>query len=202
LKIMGISGISAGDGFSSYPGSVAANAPRSRSGETLSEADLREIDELKSTDRKVRQHEQAHMAAGGGLVASGASYQYVTGPDGQRYAVAGEVGISTSPGRSPEETMGIAARIRAAALAPADPSPQDRKVAAQAARMQMQAALEAAMRSDEPKDGTRRQDGNARGNTSSDGFVPPSVDARIGAYRAMAEAGRSATTASGFSVSA
>ncbi len=97
----------------------------------------------------MRAHEMAHVAAGGSLVRSGASFSYAIGPDGQRYAVGGEVGIDTSPGRSPEETLDKAARIRAAALAPADPSPQDRQVAAMATRMAMQASMELALRRDD-----------------------------------------------------
>jgi hypothetical protein len=110
----------------------------------LSAADRRRVEELKSTDRAVRAHETAHMAAGGNLVTSGASYSYETGPDGQRYAVAGEVGIDTSKGRTPEETLARAAQIRAAALAPADPSSQDRAVAAAAAQMATEARAEIA----------------------------------------------------------
>ncbi|MDR2092389.1 MAG: hypothetical protein LBP58_03590 [Azoarcus sp.] len=110
----------------------------------LSSADQRRVEELKTTDRAVRAHEAAHMAAGGGLITSGASYSYETGPDGQRYAVAGEVGIDTSKGRTPEETLIRAERIRAAALAPADPSAQDRAVAAAAVQMAAEARTEIA----------------------------------------------------------
>jgi hypothetical protein len=233
---MAISGISVGVGFSPYPHGAfgagrevsagraasgeetadetsAANAPRSRNGEALSEDDLHEIEKLKATDRKVRQHEQAHVAAGGDLVTSGPNYGYVQGPDGQRYAVSGEVGIDTSPGRTPEETLRRAARIRAAALAPADPSPQDRNVAAQAARMQMQAAQEIAMRqwsdSDAPESGaeapalsgtgaTQGKTAPAEETSARNGFSPPDRTAQIGAYRAMAEAGGSRSAASGF----
>jgi hypothetical protein len=102
------------------------------------------VTELAQTDRKVRQHEQMHMAAGGGLITSGPSYEYESGPDGQRYAVAGEVGIDTSRASTPEATVQKAARIRAAALAPADPSAQDRHVAAVASQMQMEALQEIA----------------------------------------------------------
>jgi hypothetical protein len=102
------------------------------------------LEELKTTDRAVRAHEAAHVAAGGSLVTSGATFSYETGPDGQRYAVAGEVGIDTSKGRTPEETLTRAQQIRAAALAPADPSPQDRAVAASAARMAVEACAEIA----------------------------------------------------------
>jgi hypothetical protein len=112
--------------------------------EALSTADRRHIEELKSTDRAVRAHEAAHVAAGGNLVTSGASYSYKTGPDGQRYAVAGEVGIDTSKGRTPEETLVRAQQIRAAALAPADPSGQDRAVAAAASQMAADARAEIA----------------------------------------------------------
>jgi hypothetical protein len=115
--------------------------------EQVSQADQRRIDELKTTDRKVRAHEAAHMAAGGSLVTSGASFEYETGPDGQRYAVAGEVGIDTSKGHTPEETLARAQQVRAAALAPADPSGQDRAVAAAAAQMAATARAEIAQAS-------------------------------------------------------
>jgi hypothetical protein len=114
-----------------------------RAGE-LSTDDRRRVEELKSTDRAVRAHEAAHMAAGGSLVTSGASFSFETAPDGQRYAVAGEVGIDTSKGRTPEETLVRAQQIRAAALAPADPSGQDRAVAAAASQMAADARAEIA----------------------------------------------------------
>lgn len=112
-----------------------AQGTRARSADTLSEAEQRQVAELKERDREVRAHEMAHVAAGAGLVTRGATYTYQTGPDGQRYAIGGEVGIDTSPGRTPEETLAKAERIRAAALAPAEPSGQDRQVAAQAAQI-------------------------------------------------------------------
>jgi hypothetical protein len=123
-----------------------AQGTRARSADTLSEAEQRQVAELKERDREVRAHEMAHVAAGAGLVTRGASYTYQTGPDGQRYAIGGEVGIDTSPGRTPEETLAKAERIRAAALAPAEPSGQDRQVAAQASRMAVDARLEIARR--------------------------------------------------------
>ncbi|GLW60283.1 hypothetical protein Hthe01_06320 [Hydrogenophilus thermoluteolus] len=99
---------------------------------------------LREIDRKVRAHEAAHVAAGAGLVTRGAQFTTVRGPDGRQYAIAGDVQIDVSPGKTPEETLQKAERIRAAALAPADPSPQDRKVAAQAAQMAAQARIELA----------------------------------------------------------
>lgn len=123
-----------------------AQGTRAQSADTLSEAEQRQVSELKARDREVRAHEMAHVAAGAGLVTRGASYTYQTGPDGQRYAIGGEVGIDTSPGRTPEETLAKAERIRAAALAPAEPSGQDRQVAAQASRMAGDARMEIARR--------------------------------------------------------
>ncbi|MDR1709772.1 MAG: hypothetical protein LBS70_08645 [Candidatus Accumulibacter sp.] len=127
-------------------GAGRASAQTSSSG--LTEEEEREVEELKKTDQEVRRHEQQHIAAGGGL-AGGASFTYVTGPDGKRYAVAGEVRIDTSEGRTPEETLQRARRIRAAALAPGEPSAQDYSVAAAASRMEMQALLEIARQSAE-----------------------------------------------------
>ena len=123
---------------------ASSGAGRGMAGEGLSEADLKIVSELKARDRVVRAHEMAHMAAGAGIVTRGASFSYQTGPDGQRYAVGGEVGINTSPGRTPEETLTKADRIRAAALAPADPSGQDLRVAAEAAQMAAEARQELA----------------------------------------------------------
>jgi hypothetical protein len=122
---------------SSVPASFQASPTRAYTKE-----DQAKIDALKASDLKVRQHEQAHLAAAGGLATSGASYTYQKGPNGVSYAVAGEVNIDTSPGRTPEETLKRARTIQAAALAPADPSGPDRAVAARAQQMALQAQSE------------------------------------------------------------
>ena len=96
------------------------------------------VDELRKRDAEVRAHEMAHVAAAGGL-AGAPSFSYQTGPDGKRYAVGGSVSIDTSGGADPEDTIAKAQRIRAAALAPADPSGQDRAVAAKASQMESSA---------------------------------------------------------------
>jgi hypothetical protein len=101
-----------------------------------------QIRELKQRDAEVKAHEQAHMAAGGGLVQGAASYTYEKGPDGSMYAVGGEVKIDTSPARTPEQTIRKAQQIRRAALAPAQPSGTDRAVAAAASQMEAQARAE------------------------------------------------------------
>ncbi|PKO86765.1 MAG: hypothetical protein CVU18_13300 [Betaproteobacteria bacterium HGW-Betaproteobacteria-12] len=148
--------IGAVGGFS-VSSSPAVSRVAGRGGE-LTPEQQRQVDALKQTDRKVRSHEQAHMAAGAGLV-RGSSYAYQAGPDNKRYAVAGEVSIDTSPGRTPEETIAKAQQIRAAALAPADPSTQDRRVAAAASQMEMQARQEMAQAADEQRTGNEQVDG-------------------------------------------
>lgn len=116
----------------------------------------RQIDALAAVDRRVKAHEQAHMSVGADLVRGGPNYSYTTGPDGKRYAVAGEVRIDTSKGRAPEETIPKAQHIRATALAPADPSAQDRQVAALAARMEMEARQELALEERAPRHSARQ----------------------------------------------
>jgi hypothetical protein len=76
-------------------------------------------------------------------VTSGPSYTYKTGPDGKGYAVSGSVGIDTSPIEGdPEATIQKMQTVAAAALAPASPSGQDMKVAAQARQAEARARAE------------------------------------------------------------
>lgn len=105
-------------------------------------ADQALLEQLRARDREVRIHEAAHAAVGGRYAGS-PSYQYQRGPDGRNYAVGGEVSISTSPvPGDPQATIEKARTIRAAALAPAEPSAQDRRVAAEAAQMEVEARTE------------------------------------------------------------
>lgn len=103
---------------------------------------IQQLRELQSTDREVKAHEAAHQATGGSL-AGGASYSYVKGPDNQMYAVSGEVPIRMQKGNTPDETIANARQIASAAMAPANPSPQDYKVAANALKLEMEARSEA-----------------------------------------------------------
>lgn len=97
-------------------------------------AEQRELAELKKRDAEVKAHEAAHAAVGGQL-ASAPSYSFEVGPDGQQYAVAGEVQIDLSPvPGDPQATIIKMQQVKAAALAPAEPSAADRQVAAEAAR--------------------------------------------------------------------
>ena len=98
----------------------------------LTEEEQEVVRDLKARDAEVRRHEQAHAAVGG-QYAGQPTYTYQTGPDGQRYAIGGPVSIDSAPiGGDPEATIRKLEIVRRAALAPAEPSPQDRRVAAQA----------------------------------------------------------------------
>jgi hypothetical protein len=102
-----------------------------------------QIAQLKSIEEKVKAHEAAHKAAGGAMTGP-VSYTYTRGPDGKNYITGGEVPISISTGKTPQETISRMQQVIRAALAPADPSPQDRSVAGQAAAMQQEARLQLA----------------------------------------------------------
>jgi hypothetical protein len=109
----------------------------------LSPEERAQVGELEERDREVRAHEEAHRQAGGQYVRGGPSFKYEVGPDGRRYAVDGEVQIDTTPVRGdPEATIQKMKQVRQAALAPADPSAQDRRVAAQAMAAERQARAE------------------------------------------------------------
>jgi SprA-related family len=101
-----------------------------------------QVQRLQKQDQDVRKHEQAHISAASGVAVSAPTYKYTTGPDGKTYAVSGDVSIDASPGNDPQATLRKADIIRRAALAPAAPSSQDYRVAAQAEQMANKARQE------------------------------------------------------------
>ncbi len=112
---------------------------------SLDEVELKKIEGLKKRDAEVRAHEASHLAAAGKHATGGASFEYERGPDGRSYAISGEVRIDTSPvANDPAATLQKAQQIQAAAQAPANPSAQDRQVAASAAAMATEARAELA----------------------------------------------------------
>lgn len=147
----------------------AAPSGRNSAAQGLSDEQQRELEALQKTDRKVRAHEAAHLGAAGGLANGGASYSMTRGPDGRYYATGGEVSISLGEGRTPQETLARAQQIMRAALAPADPSPQDYRVAAQAARMEAEAQRTLALAgSGAPEDG-----GHSAGGAPLSAYAEP-----------------------------
>ena len=118
----------------------AVIAERETAANQLSEQDLQQ---LKARDSVVRAHEMAHITAGHGITQGSAHFSFQRGPNGVQYAVGGEVQIDTSKIEGdPVATLKKAIQIQTAALAPSQPSSQDRTVAANAAQMAIEARAE------------------------------------------------------------
>lgn len=121
----------------------------------LSDEERQLVKELRARDAEVRAHEQAHLAAAGPYANGAPTFEFQTGPDGQQYAVGGEVSIDSSPVPGDlEATVRKAQTIKRAALAPSDPSAQDRQVAAQAAQLEAQARQQVKAEKAEEKEET------------------------------------------------
>ncbi len=170
---------------------AAATPPEEMRGEAAADGDelsldeQKQVDELKARDQEVRAHEQAHAAVGGAHAGS-PTYVYEQGPDGHRYAAGGEVKIDVSevPG-NPEQTIAKMQQVKAAALAPAEPSSQDRKVAAQAEQKAAQARTELA-----------QEQGSSNGAPSDDDEDdPPTSSAARSTQRAYSMPASYATAA-------
>jgi hypothetical protein len=130
---------------------VASKKADTPSSAELTEEDEKKVQSLKDRDREVRIHEQAHAAVGG-QYAGAPSYEYESGPDGKRYAVGGEVSIDVSEENEPEDTIQKMQVVRAAALAPAEPSTQDIKVAAEASQKEQRARAQVSQDRLSPED--------------------------------------------------
>ncbi|MEO0321415.1 MAG: putative metalloprotease CJM1_0395 family protein [Myxococcota bacterium] len=114
----------------------------SNDAQELSDPEQRRVAELKQRDAEVRRHEMAHVVAGGQYTGA-PSYQFERGPDGRAYAVAGSVPVDVSPvPGDPQETIKKMRQVKRAALAPAEPSSADRRVAAQADQAAAKARVE------------------------------------------------------------
>ncbi len=128
-------------------GSVASVSSQDQKAEQAqTQQDSSVIRQLRARDREVRSHEASHAAAGGSLVRGGPSFTLQQGPDGRSYAIGGEVQLDVSPvSGDPQATAIKAQRVQAAALAPAQPSAQDFKVAGSASQMAARARVEIAV---------------------------------------------------------
>jgi len=140
----------------------AGASAQNNSSSTSNDQETRELESLKRTDREVRAHEQAHVSAGGSLVRGAASFGYATGPDGRLYAVSGEVSIDSSPVQDdPEATIHKMTQVTKAALAPAQPSGQDRAVASAAIKIQVEAQQQVTQQQLEKMQGGTAESGEA-----------------------------------------
>jgi hypothetical protein len=138
----------------------------------LSEAEQKQVEELKKNDAAVRRHEQAHAAAGG-QYAGAPQYGYTDGPDGKRYASSGHVSIDVSPvAGDPKATIEKMDVVQRAANAPAEPSGADRSVAANAAATKQTAQVELAQLKAEEFTETK---GNTEPEDAGKTTQPPSV---------------------------
>lgn len=129
------------DKDNSQDASAGKENAESRQQEQQQQAEQQKVRQLQSRDKEVKAHEQAH-AARGGQYAGAPQYEYERGPDGRQYAVSGEVSIDISEENTPEETLRKMQQVRAAALAPAEPSPQDLRVAQEATQKANEARSE------------------------------------------------------------
>ncbi|MCJ8293597.1 MAG: hypothetical protein MJK15_04250 [Colwellia sp.] len=105
-------------------------------------ADEKIISQLQQRDKEVKAHELAHATIGGSATGS-PTYTFKMGPDGKKYAVGGEVAVDlSSVAGDPQATIMKMQKVHAAALAPANPSTQDTRVAASAVQKILEAQSE------------------------------------------------------------
>jgi hypothetical protein len=143
----------------------------------LTEAEQREVEKLKARDREVRAHEQAHAATGGSVTGS-PQLTFTQGPDGKQYAVGGEVSVDASPVRgNPEATIRKMELVKKASLAPASPSSQDKRVAAEADAQILAARQEITKekREEQAEQAEKRSEGQ-NGEPSATGQSEPTFD--------------------------
>ena len=158
-------------------GQGGANEKDDPDGDGLNEAEEKQVQELAKRDREVRAHEQAHARVGGPY-AGAPSYTFQQGPDGKRYAIGGEVQIDTGKEKTPQETIRKMQIVIRAALAPAEPSSQDLKVA-QLARSQLSEA-QAEARQAKADELQGADDGEGAGSSSETGPGPAVEDPSSG----------------------
>ena len=151
----------------------------------LSEADLAQIRQLSLQDSKVRLNEEAHVRVGGQYASSHRPMIIETGPDNRQYAVSGEVSFNDTPiAGNPEATIRKLSIVKKAALAPAEPSTQDRAVANKASNgitqaqarlraQQLQDRAEAASENAEAKLEQSRAESRARNEARNESLSAP-----------------------------
>ncbi len=155
--------------------------------------DRQAIAELSSRDADVRSHEQAHASVGGAYAGS-PSFTMQRGPDGKSYAVGGEVGIDVSSvPNDPAATISKMEVVMRAALAPADPSAQDLRVAAQAQGLASAARAELAQqrRAETVEQAEKKQKENVEGepqtsDEAADTAQSASTSASLQVYQSIA----------------
>jgi uncharacterized protein YcbK (DUF882 family) len=129
-----------------------------------------QIQQLASRDREVRAHERAHASVGGQFAGS-PSFSFVKGPDGVLYATSGEVSISTGEvSGDPKASLQKLETVIRAALAPANPSSQDLRVAASASASAQRLKTEIAVETRELQ--TEKLDSKSEDSETEDELSP------------------------------
>jgi len=172
------------------------------------EQEQQQIKELKARDTEVRVHEQAHASVGGQYAGS-PSYEYQRGPDSTNYAVGGEVQIDVSEvPNDPQATIDKMQTVRAAALAPAEPSGADRSIAADATQKMAAAQAELSAPKEEQTEESEQSTklssnetstAESQSDTNTEQSRDPEVDARAGRIANFYQMTSSPQSESGFS---
>ena len=156
----------------------AEDQDQAKASDDLRQQESRILQQLRERDREVRAHEAAHVAAGRPYIRGGPSYVFQRGPDGRSYAIGGNVHLDTSVvAENPKATLDKAETVQRAALAPIEPSPQDMRVAANAAQMAAQARIEIAVMRREEQQSQVGDRGESRDTNRSSNAVVPSFGA-------------------------
>ena len=125
-----------------------ASTQKNAAGKELTIEQQEELLQLQQRDQEVRVHEQQHASVGGQHTGA-PSYEYETGPDGKQYVVEGSVSADLSPiAGDPNATIEKMQQVKAAALAPAEPSSADKNAAARADQLIVEARAELQQASD------------------------------------------------------
>lgn len=187
---------------------ASEDTPEEEQAQQQLELEQQQIEELKARDTEVRVHEQAHASVGGQYAGS-PSYEYQRGPDGTNYAVGGEVQIDVSeiPG-DPQATIDKMQTVRAAALAPAEPSSADRAIAVDATQKMAAAQAELSAPADDEAQAQEPQSAlsinetstaDSQSDTNTEQARDPEVDARAGRIANFYQMTSSPQNESGFS---
>ena len=161
-----VKGSDSEDGTGDEANTSGEPTAKSTTGKELSEEEQAEVEDLKERDQEVRTHEQAHKSAGGQYAAA-PTYSYERGPDGKQYVTDGEVSIDIGEESDPQDTINKMQVVKRAAMAPAEPSAQDRRVYAEASQKEAQARQELnEQKAEEEQAGGASKDNTASTNAS------------------------------------
>lgn len=133
------------------------NEEKSTNDPKLSKEEQKEVKELERIDRQVKSRELTHRAVAGNYARGSVSFDYVTGPDGKKYAKEGHINIDSRPvPNNPEATIRKARAIRSVELSTTNTSPQNRTVSAEISKIEREARTELKAEQRKVSDGTAK----------------------------------------------